>query len=69
MDPKLEAAHRELTDRVMDRPGVSGTAIGEVGGKPCLKVYVVDQEGRRALPKRIGGFRVVIEMSGAFEGI
>ena len=67
MDPKLEAAHRELTDRVMDRPGVTGTAIGEAGGKPCLRVYVVDQEARRAMPKRIGGFRVVIEMSGNFE--
>ena len=68
MDPKLEAAHRELTKRVMDRPGVTGTAIGEIGGKPCLKVYVADQDARRALPKRIGGFRVVIEMTGTFEG-
>ena len=68
MDPKLEAAHRELTKRVMDKPGVTGTAIGESGSKPCLKVYVIDEEARRALPKRIGGFRVIIEMSGAFEG-
>ena len=67
MDPKLEAAHRELTNRVMDRPGVTGTAIGESGGKPCLKVYVVDEAARHALPKRIGGFRVVIKMSGNFE--
>jgi hypothetical protein len=66
MDPKLEAAHRKLTDRVMGQPGVTGTAIGETGGKPCLKVYVRDEEGRQNLPKNVGGFRVVIEMTGSF---
>jgi hypothetical protein len=66
MDAKLEAAHRELTSRVMGRPGVAGTAIGESGGKPCLKVYVSDEEARKALPKSIGGFRVVLEMTGPF---
>ena len=69
MDQKLEAAHRELTKRVMGQLGVTGTAIGESGGKPCLKVYVMDEEARKALPRRIGGFRVVIEMAGAFRGI
>jgi len=29
MDPKLEAAHRKLSERVMDWPGVNGTAVGE----------------------------------------
>jgi len=66
MDPKLEAAHRELTARVMGRPGVTGTAIGERGGKPCLKVYVSDQLARKALPRSVGGYRVVIEMTGPF---
>ena len=66
MDHKLEAAHRELTNRVMGRPGVTGTAIGEAGGKPCLKVYVSDEEARKALPRSVGGFRVVIEMAGPF---
>ncbi len=66
MDQKLEAAHRELTKRVMGQPGVTGTAIGEAGGKPCLKVYVRDEEARRNLPKSIGGFRVVLEMAGPF---
>ena len=66
MDPKLEAAQRELTNRVMGRPGVTGTAIGESGGKPCLKVYVSDEKARKALPRSVGGFRVVIEMTGPF---
>jgi len=66
MDPKLEAAHRKLTSSVMGQPGVTGTAIGESGGKPCLKVYVKDERARKALPKSVGGFRVVIEMTGSF---
>ena len=66
MDPKLEAAHRKLTTRVMGQPGVTGTAIGESGGKPCLTVYVNDERAREALPQSVGGFRVVIEMTGSF---
>ena len=66
MDPKLEAAHRLLTARVMGRPGVTGTAIGESGGKPCLKVYVREEEAQKDLPRSVGGFRVVIETTGPF---
>ena len=67
MDPKLEAAHRELTNRVMGRPGVTGTAIGERGGKPCLKVYVTDDKAGKTLPRTVGGFRVVAEKTGVFK--
>jgi hypothetical protein len=67
MDPKLEAAHRELTDRVMGRPGVTGTAIGERGGRPCLKVYVTDDKAGKTLPRTVGGFRVETEKTGVFK--
>ena len=67
MDPKLEAAQRELTNRVMGRPGVTGTAVGERGGKPCLKVYVTDDKAGKTLPRTVGGFRVVTEKTGAFK--
>lgn len=63
----LRAAQRELTARVMGRPGVSGTAIGERGGKPCLKVYVTDADCGRAVPKRVGGYPVVVETTGTFK--
>lgn len=63
----LKAAHRELTDKVMGRKGVSGTAIGRVGGKPCLKVYVTDESGRRGVPNKVGGYPVVVENTGSFE--
>ena len=66
MDPKLEAAHRDLTARVLGRPGVTGTAIGEEGGKPCLKVYLSDERAANKLPESVGGYRVVIEIAGPF---
>ena len=67
VDPKLEAAQRKLAARVMGRPGVIGTAIGERGGKPCLKVYVTDRDAAKTLPRTVDGFRVVAEGTGAFK--
>ena len=57
MDKKLDAARRELTNRVMGKPGVSGTAVGERGGKPCLVVMVSDGSLKKVLPKeeRVAG--------------
>jgi hypothetical protein len=66
LDPKLVAAQGKLTSRVLGRPGVTGTAIGERGGKPCLKVYVSERDAGKTLPRTIDGFRVVIEVSGVF---
>ncbi len=66
MDPKLESAHQELTERVMGSPGVNGTAIGERRGKPCLLVYVSDSGAEKNLPKNVGGFPVEVELSGPF---
>ncbi len=66
LDPKLEAAQRKLTARVMGRPGVTGTAIGERGGEPCLKVYVKDRDAAKTLPRSVDGFRVLVEVTGTF---
>ncbi len=67
MSHDLKSAHRELTGKVMGRAGVSGTAIGERAGRPCLKVYVSDSEAGRSIPKKVGGFTVVVEQTGRFE--
>ena len=48
----------------MGRKGVTGTAIGTDGGRPCLKVYVRDPAAGTALPKSVGGYRVVVETTG-----
>jgi len=62
----IEGAHKELTRRVMGRPGVTGTAIGLVGGEPCLKVYLTEKGAGGSLPSTVRGFRVVREVTGSF---
>lgn len=50
----------------MGRPGVSGTAVGERHGKPCLLVYVSDRKAGRSIPADVGGYPVVVETTGSF---
>jgi hypothetical protein len=69
MDPKLKAAQQELTDLVMGWEGVSGTAIGERKGTPCLIVYLSDPAVGKRLPKAQGGFAVVVEVTGRFKRV
>jgi hypothetical protein len=52
----------------MGKPGVSGTAIGERHGKPCLKIYVSDAEAGRSMPRTHEGYPVVVETTGPFAG-
>ena len=66
MDGKLESALRELNDRVMGKPGITGTAIGSRCMRPCLVVYVSDSGARKSIPQKVGGFRVVVRESGRF---
>lgn len=62
----LDAARKELTQKVIGRPGVSGTAVGQRHGKPCLLVYVSDHEAGRTIPREVGGYPVVVETTGSF---
>ena len=64
----MEAALSKLTKAVIDRPGVTGTAIGlSSGGKPCLKVYVKDRRAAGRIPSRVDGHRVEVEETGTFK--
>ena len=63
-DDPMRTAQRKLTERVMGRPGVVGTAIGMSRGDHCLKVLIEDERGRRGVPKEIDGYRVVVETTG-----
>lgn len=65
---ELDAARRRLTERVMGRPGVEGTAVGEREGKPCLLVYVSREGVGAEVPREVGGFPVVVERTGTFRG-
>jgi len=66
-DAGLRAAQRKLTAQVMGRRGVTGTAVGRDGGRPCLKVYVSDASAKSGLPGSVDGYPVVVEISGKIE--
>ncbi len=63
----MKGALGKLTKSVIDRPGVTGTAIGLSKGKPCLKVYVKDRRAAGKIPSRVDGHRVEVEVTGTFE--
>ncbi len=62
----MKAALKKLTNKVINRPGVTGTAIGLSGGKPCLKVLVSDRKAAGRIPSSIDGHRVKVEETGTF---
>jgi hypothetical protein len=62
----VKAALAELNRTVMGRPGVSGTAVGESGGAPCLLVYLSDAAAKKGIPGRVAGVPVKVEVTGAF---
>lgn len=62
----IREAQVELNGRVLGKPGVEGTAIGQADGKACLKVYVSDAKAETVIPKQVAGFPVVVERSGTF---
>ncbi|MDA0327991.1 MAG: hypothetical protein O2958_03100 [Gemmatimonadetes bacterium] len=66
MADDIKAAQRKLSGKVMGKAGISGTAIGEKNGKPCLKVYVSDSKAGRSVPGAVAGFPVVVEVTGGF---
>ncbi|GMR13415.1 MAG: hypothetical protein BMS9Abin29_1624 [Gemmatimonadota bacterium] len=68
MSGDIEEAHRLLTNRVISKPGVAGTAIGQKDGQPCIKVYVEssDRKVLEGIPPVFEGFSVVVESSGPF---
>ena len=66
MDDAVERARAKVTRKVIGMKGVTGTAVGLKGGKPCIKVYLErDDAGLRAqLPRRAGGVPVEVEVTG-----
>lgn len=67
MSPELKAALAELNRKVLGRPGVGGTAVGESGGSACLVVYLSDAGARPSVPDRVRGIPVRVEVTGRVE--
>ena len=65
----IEQVLKEHTPHLMSIPGVTGTAQGELDGKPCIKVYVVKEteELKRQIPKEIEGYPIEIQESGVIK--
>lgn len=59
------------TGHWMAIPGVVGTAIGELEGRPCIKVFVAEEseELRQQIPALVEGHPVVVEHTGEFRAL
>lgn len=57
------AAH---SDSLLALPGVVGTAIGLCEDERCIKVLLADSSPatKSRIPTRLGGYRVVVEVTG-----
>jgi len=52
-------------------PGVVGTAVGELEGKPCIRILALrnSEELARRIPSQVAGFPVVITESGEIRAL
>ena len=66
MSSDVRGAQKELDGRVLGKPGIAGTAIGQKDGRPCLKVYLSDASAKGSVPGSIRGIPVVVETTGKF---
>lgn len=72
VNPKpIEQVQEKYTDSLMSLDGVVGTAVGELNGKPCIKVYVKRKtaETKKGIPKSLEGYPVVIEETGELKAL
>ena len=67
----IETAQQRLTDSLITMPGVSGVALGECDGEPCIKVLVVNrsEELLAKIPNTFEGFAVQVEETGEIEAL
>jgi len=66
---RIEEVLKDHTDELMAIPGVVAVAVGESGGKPCLRVFIEDDSSvlLRDIPDHIEGYNVLITESGKFQ--
>lgn len=62
----IDAVLKQHTDSLMALTGVVGTAIGECGGEPCIRVFVVEKtpELLEKIPSKLDGFPVDVQETG-----
>jgi len=67
----IETVLKEQTDNLMGIPGVVGTAQGLCSGKPCVKVYVVQNTSDlvKQIPATLEGYAVEIQVTGEIKAL
>ena len=67
----IEEALKEHTDALLAIPGVVGVAQGLLSGKPCIRVFVIDQtpQLQQQIPKVLHGYPVVVESTGEIRAL
>jgi hypothetical protein len=67
----IEEVLREHTPGIMAIEGVTGTAEGLCGDRPCIKVYVARKtpELTARIPSSIEGYPVEVEETGEFKAL
>ena len=66
----IEEVLEEHTAELMAIPGVVGTGIGEFEGKPCIKVFVVEntEELTNKIPSQVEG-PIIVEDTGEIRAL
>ena len=67
--PSIREVMAKHRDEWMGRPDVTGMGIGRCDEEPCIVLYLTrrSEELDRALPDRVEGYRVRLEVTGPFE--
>lgn len=67
----IEEVLEEHTGEWLSIRGVVGTAIGEFEGKPCIRIFVVEEteELTKQIPSDVEGFPVIVSESGEIRAL
>ncbi len=67
----IQAVLQQHAPSLMSLSGVVGTGIGECGGTPCIKVFVVKKTPELVgkIPASLQGFPVSVEETGEFRAL
>jgi hypothetical protein len=70
-DKTIKQVLQEHSQYIISLPGVVGIAQGNLSGKPCIRVFVIQKtpELLRQIPSHIEGYEVSIEESGEFKAL
>lgn len=71
MPGDVNEAKARLVGQLMEMPGITAIGVGESGGSPCLRVWVVEltEELREAIPRSFEGFPVRVRESGPIRAL